>query len=267
MDNIDIYLDGKLLYGNDFSNDQIAEWYADEEEGYANLGAKDVATYKYGYHAWNIHHAYRHLRNETFAHVMGFGSAYGEELQPVISKIGKITIVDPSASFVRESIYGVPARYVKPTPDGRLPLEDDTFDLITCLGVLHHIPNVSFVISELARALRPGGRLIIREPIVSMGDWRRPRHGLTKRERGIPLHVLENIVQACGLDTIRQSLCAFPLTTRIFRILRPDVYNSTIATKVDTLLSSAFAWNVNYHPRNALQRLRPTSTFLILTKS
>jgi hypothetical protein len=58
MDNIDIYLDGKLLYGNDFDDTQIAEWYADEEEGYANLGAKDAAAYKYAYHDLNIRHVY-----------------------------------------------------------------------------------------------------------------------------------------------------------------------------------------------------------------
>ncbi|HEV7929784.1 MAG TPA: hypothetical protein VGP12_06595, partial [Nitrosospira sp.] len=125
MDNIDIYLDGKLLYGNDFDDTQIAEWYADEEEGYANLGAKDAAAYKYAYHDLNIRHVYRHLHRETFPNVMGFGSAYGDELQPIISRIGKITIVDPSDSFIRETVHGVPAKYVKPSPNGRLPLEDD----------------------------------------------------------------------------------------------------------------------------------------------
>ena len=265
MDNIDIYLEGKLLYGDDFSASQIAEWYADEKEGYADLGAKDAATYKYGYHAWNTYHAYRHLRSEAFPHVMGFGSAYGDELLPIISKIGKITIVD-THSFVRESVHGVPARYIKPTPNGSLPLEDDAFDLITRLGVLHHIANVSFVVSELARTLKPGGYIVVREPIVSMGDWRKPRRGSTKRERGIPIHLLDTIVRDSGLVVNRKSLCAFPLTPRMFRMLRSGVYNSSIATKVDALLSAAFAWNVNYHARNALQRLRPTSVFLILEK-
>lgn len=266
MDNIDTYLDGRLLYGDDFNQDQIAEWYADEKEGYANLGAKNAATYKYGYHAWNIYHAYRHLPNQPFVNVMGFGSAYGDELLPIISKIEKITIADPSDSFVRESVHGVPATYVQPMPDGRLPVLDEVFDLITCLGVLHHIPNVSFVVSELARTLKPGGFIVIREPIVSMGDWRKPRLGLTKRERGIPLHTLRTIVQGAGLRIKRQSLCAFPLTTRMFWMIRSGVYNSGIATKVDAMLSEAFAWNINYHPRNVWQRFRPISAFLVLQK-
>jgi SAM-dependent methyltransferase len=267
VDNIDIYLDGKELYGDDFSPSQIAEWYADEKEGYADLGAKDASAYRYIYHALNAYHAYRHLPAKRYPNVMGFGSAYGDELQPIASTIDSITIVDPSDSFVRDRVHGVPTKYIKPAADGGLPFPDGTFDLITCFSVLHHIPNVSVVVHELARTLKPGGYFAVHEPIVSMGDWRRSRRGLTKRERGIPLHILQRIIEDNGLRICRQSLCAFPMTPRLLRFIRSDVYNSTIATTLDALLSTAFAWNVNYHPRNALQLLRPTSAFLILHKS
>lgn len=266
MDDIASYLDGSALYGDDFNLEQIGEWYADEKEAYANLGAGNSAAYSYGYHAWNWHHAYRHLQTISYDNVLGFGSAYGDELQPIAARIRKITVVDPSLAFVRADVHGVPASYVKPSADGRLPLTDGEFDYISCLGVLHHIPNVSFVLSELARVLTPGGHMVVREPIVSMGDWRQPRRGLTKRERGIPLNILKSIVRASGLRLIRKSLCAFPVTPRLFRSIRPDPYNSRFATRVDAFLSNAFAWNINYHPTNFLQRLRPTSAFLVLTK-
>ena len=92
MDDFNTYLDGKRLFGDDFDNIQIADWYADEKEGYAELGAKDSASYKYGYHFWNTYHAYRNLPSGTFPHVLGFGSAYGDELLPIVSRIEKITI-------------------------------------------------------------------------------------------------------------------------------------------------------------------------------
>lgn len=44
-----------------------------------------------------------------------------------------------------------------------LSFEDDEFDAILCWGVLMHIPDVDAATSELARALRPGGRLAISE--------------------------------------------------------------------------------------------------------
>lgn len=266
MDNIDAYLDGELLYGDDFGENEIAEWYADETDGYADLGARDAAAYKYGYHALNIYHAYRHLGKRVFPNVMGFGAAYGDELLPIIRRAGKITIVDPSDVFVNDKIHGVPAEYVKPVADGTLSISDETFDLVTCFGVLHHIPNVSVVVGELSRTLRPGGHMLLREPIVSMGDWRRPRQGLTRRERGIPIRVLSAIIKRSGLVITRQSLCEFPLVRRMSRMFPSGVYNSALVTRFDALLSTAFAWNINYHARGTLQKVRPTSVFFILSK-
>jgi SAM-dependent methyltransferase len=270
-DELDVYFAGKALYGDDFGDRQIAEWYADEKEGYAELGAKDASTYRYGYHASNTLHAFRHMRKERFASAMGFGSAYGEEFLPIASRIEALTIVDPSDAFSRRDVYGIPATYVKPDPSGILPFQNNQFDLITCFGVLHHIPNVSFVLSELARVLQPGGYLAVSEPIKSMGDWRVPRRGLTKRERGIPLPILRRVVESCELDILRTGFWAFPLTHRLFngwRSTRYDgIYNNPSIARVDSILATAFAWNISYHPRNLLRRFSPGSVFLLLSKN
>jgi len=42
-----------------------------------------------------------------------------------------------------------------------LPFEDDTFDCVCSMGVLHHTPNTEQAIEEIYRVLRPGGRLIV----------------------------------------------------------------------------------------------------------
>lgn len=261
------YFEGKQLYGDDFSAEEIAAWFRDEAEGYAGLGAGDESQYAYAYHAWNALHGARHLPNQAFRRVLGFGAAYGDELAPWIEGASHVTIVDPSEAFARHTVHGKPASYVRPMPDGRLPLPDASFDLATCLGVLHHIPNVSFVLTELARVLAPGAWMLLREPIVSMGDWRHPRRGLTKRERGIPLPILTRAIGDAGLRIHRSTLCAFPLTPRLFKPLRSDPYNSRLAVSIDALLCRLFERNINYHPRNHWQRLRPTSAYLVLQKT
>jgi SAM-dependent methyltransferase len=266
MANIDLALSGKEIYGDDFSPSQIEEWYEDEKEGYADLGAKDIANYAYGYHALNWYHGYRHIQHLRFKNLLGFGSAYGDELIPVLGSVASVTIVDPSDAFVRSEVYGTPARYVKPKPDGSLPFGSNLFDLVTCLGVLHHIPNVSRVMHELARTLEPAGYMLLREPIVSLGDWRHARHGLTKRERGIPLQLLLSVAEDSGLEIVRSSLCMFPATPRLFRSRTTASYNSKLAVYVDSFVSSAFAWNVNYHASNTIQRFKPACAFLVLRK-
>ena len=263
---MDSYFQGQSLYGNDFTTEQIAAWYADEAEGYANLGARDAQSYRYGYHAWNRAHGYRYLPKGPLPQVLGFGSAYGDELLPVADRAQAITVVDPSDAFSRAEVHGVPATYVKPAPSGDLPLPAGHFDLVTCLGVLHHIPNVRHVLGELARVTRPGGSLLVREPIVSMGDWRQPRKGLTRRERGLPLAWMEQAIADSGLTVVKRTLCGFPLTPRLFKPLRDGVYNSPVATWVDTQLCAAFGFNVNYHPRTAFDRLRPMAAFFVLRK-
>jgi SAM-dependent methyltransferase len=263
---VDDFLKGNSLYGDDFDEVEIASWYADEKEGYANLGAADGTKYRYEYHAWNDYHAYRHLPDGEFRSVLGLGSAYGDEFLPIISRIKALTIVDPSSAFVQKEVHGVPAIYIRPAIDGRLALSDESFDLISCFGVLHHIPNVSFVVSEMFRLLKPNCYMVLREPIVSMGDWRLPRMGLTKRERGIPWPILQRIASQAGFEVVKKSLCDFPLTARLFAPIRSDVFNSRLVTRVDAFLAQAFSWNVNYHPRRAIDRFRPTSAFLVLRK-
>jgi len=266
MRRIDICLSGDAIYGDDFGSDDINAWFLDEAEGYAGLCARNGDSYSYSYHALNRRLGFRHLPNCRFSNVLGFGSACGDELLPIIERVDQVTIVDASDAFVRQELHGKPVRYIKAKASGDLPLSTEAFDLITCLGVLHHIPNVSHVIRELTRVLTPGGHMLLREPIVSMGDWRRPRQGLTRRERGIPLRLLLDTVIENDLEVLTSNLCAFPITPRIFRGWRTDAYNSTAAVTIDGLLSRLFAWNVNYHPTHPIQRLRPTSVYLVLRK-
>jgi len=263
---IDRYFSGQALYGDDFSVPAIEDWFAEEKEAYAELGAKHSSSYEYKYHEWNRYHAFQYLPRQRFDHVLGFGSAYAHELLPVLEQSDSITVVDPSAAFAQNKLRGVSVAYVEPKPIGDLPFPDQTFDLITCFGVLHHIANVSYVIGELVRTLRPGGYFVLREPIVSMGDWRVPRRGLTKRERGIPLPILQGLIASNQLHILRESLCDFPLTRRIFRPFRSDVFNSKVAVRLDSILANGFRWNLRYHATSNFGRLRPSSVFLVLQK-
>ncbi|MBU2634762.1 MAG: class I SAM-dependent methyltransferase [Nanoarchaeota archaeon] len=266
-DKFSTYLSGERLYADDFTIEEIQQWYADEAEGYADLGAKEKDRYRYGYHQLNNQHAFKFIFNTNFNEALGVGSAYGEEFKPIAHNIGRLTILDPSDAFsdVYE-IHGTPCRYVKPNPDGRMPFESNKFDLVTSLGVMHHIPNVSYVMSECYRCTNDGGMMLLREPIVSMGDWRKHRKGLTNRERGIPVQILDEIVRNVGFKIAHRSFCNFPLIPKIANKLGVAACNNTALTITDTFLSQIFSWNVKYHRTKLFDKFAPASVYYVLEK-
>lgn len=42
-----------------------------------------------------------------------------------------------------------------------LPFDNNTFDCVCSMGVLHHVPDTNKAVSEIYRVLKPGGRLIV----------------------------------------------------------------------------------------------------------
>lgn len=257
------YLSGQELWGDDFGLDEIEEWFADEREAYADLGASAACIEDYGYHGYNRLYGFRHLPRRRFDHALGVGSSFGGEFLPILDRVGDITILEPSARLRSTALRSTPVRYVEPVPSGDTPFRDGSFDLVLCLSVLHHIPNVSRVIRELARVTAQGGWLLVSEPVISMGDWRETRAGLTKRERGIPRHLLELAVLEAGFRIRSSRFGAATLTPRLARVLRRNLYATPLGAAVDRTLSLATAWNYRYHPESPWHRLRPSSVFIV----
>src|SRR2546428_12269942 len=77
------YLGGKRLYGDDFSERQLEEWFSDEAEGYFGLLENGQRPARYPYLGVVSIHGYDLLPKIRFSHVLGFGSATGEEFEPI----------------------------------------------------------------------------------------------------------------------------------------------------------------------------------------
>jgi SAM-dependent methyltransferase len=266
-------LTGKSLYGDKFSLPHIQEWYESEVTGYFDLLSDhykftdDQHRYDYEYAALNQFHAIDKLRNQDFDTCLALGCAAGDDISPLATVVRQFIAIEPAEKWWRDEIGGKPARYIRPSPGGDIELKSATVDLATSFGVLHHIPNVSHVVSEIARVLKPGALFVLREPISSMGDWRKRRAGLTANERGLPVEWFEATANAAGFDILARRVCMFgPLSAVTRKLGISSPYSRKPIVKLDWLLSEAFRWNERYWRDGLAKKFAPSSAFWILKR-
>jgi SAM-dependent methyltransferase len=266
MNDMNKYFSGEKLYGDDFTLEEIREWYDQESEAYAQMYGIEVNEKSYESHTNNMY-GYKYLKNiPTFDKVLGLGSSWGYEFLPIIDKIKELSIIESSLQTRSKILGAITPVYYSPTPSGIINFPDNTFDLINVFSTLHHIPNVTFVLNELFRVLKPNGYLLLKEPIVSMGDWRFQRKGLTKNERGIPENILDEIIKNTNICVVQKHYLA--CMTPFFRRLSGNhpFFNSKLYYMLDKYLSKLFVFNISYHPTTKLKRIAPQNIFYVLRK-
>jgi SAM-dependent methyltransferase len=257
-------LHGEVLYGDDFTAEQVARWFSDEAEAYFEMSGDSQDPANYGYRELNRQALLRHLpAGRRFRHALGFGSGYGAELAPLASRIEQLTIIESSQGYGRDPALAMPTTVVLAQPSGDLGLGDASVDLVTCFNVLHHIPNVSHVLGEFARVLASGGLLLLSEPITSMGgNWGTSRPGLTPHERGVPPAWLRGELRANGFSIEHDTFTIFPPILRLWK-LGPAPYNSRLLTSLDRALCRLLRPRVRYHATNRWQKVRPTEIAIL----
>lgn len=101
----------------------------------------------------------------------------------------EVTGVDSSTEMLALASERSPAADLREGRLEALPVEDDDFDLAVCALALTHLPELGPAIAELARVVRPGGRLVLSamHPLLSAlgGD------ALFSRSDGSPAFVRE----------------------------------------------------------------------------
>lgn len=97
----------------------------------------------------------------------------------------------------------------------RLPFDAHSFDAVTCHQVLHFLDRPSLALSEAARVLRPGGRLLVVDFAPHGLDSLRAEHN--HRRLGFAEHDVRDWCEGAGLtfDTARH-LDGDPLTVTLW---------------------------------------------------
>ena len=73
-----------------------------------------------------------------------------------------VELADGALERARRNVPGADLRALG--PDGEIPLEDSSVDLVWCSEVLEHVPDTAGLLSEARRVLKTGGRMLVTTP-------------------------------------------------------------------------------------------------------
>ncbi len=82
------------------------------------------------------------------------------------ARSARVDALDISLPMLRHTRFSVPGplRAIRGAAD-RLPVRDGAYDVVVCRHALHHFANPGVAIGEMARAMRPGGRVVIADTV------------------------------------------------------------------------------------------------------
>lgn len=103
--------------------------------------------------------------------LLDFGCGKGIVLNEILKLNPKLDVTGVDTS--QTAIAYISKRFPKETffvvKEGeKLPFKSNTFDFITALDVIEHIYDTEFILKELARVLRPNGKMLITVPFYGL---------------------------------------------------------------------------------------------------
>lgn len=185
-----------------------------------------------------------HLPDRRPLAVLDLGCGIGR-LTPALAETfgGPVWGVDPSARMreIAEATAAHPAVTYLEGEAARIPLPESSVDAVLMFLSLHHVPDRAAAAAEIARVLRPGGRLLVRTPFrdrMTAGWW----HAFFPRGLEIEMEMFPS------LETVTADFAAVGLNP-VALVEVVEVYASTQAEAAEKL------------------RLRAVSTFEHMTEA
>jgi 2-polyprenyl-3-methyl-5-hydroxy-6-metoxy-1,4-benzoquinol methylase len=110
--------------------------------------------------------------------------------------------IDNASSLATQRGLGKRADFRIIDATGPLPFSDASFDAITCIDAINHLPDRPRVIAEWARVLKPGGKMLFINPITVTGALTNAEIALrssTSFYLFVPHGYDEGVITKCGL--------------------------------------------------------------------
>lgn len=266
--------EGKALAGDSFTGEQLQVWFEQEKEAFyeGDSGNSDIDPW-YSYMRYlNTRLAFSKIPDYSGQSnsILFLGPGSGIEVDNFVSeRTGwKLSFIEASTNFkqiLKDKFPG--SVIVDPEISGSINLGNFSQDVVCAFSVLHHIPNVSFVIGEIHRVMKPGGLFLVREPCSSMGDWRFSRSA-TPNERGISAYYLRTAAERSGFKLVTKPIPIIfnPLNRFLKKTGLFSLMSFSLIYWIDRTASWIASWN-DYYWRDAwYKKFGPSAYYYVFQK-
>ena len=143
--------------------------------------------------------------------VADLGCGTGEAIRHLAPVVGRVIGVDREPAMLKVAqarTRELGNVVLRPGELDALPLKDGEVDVVLLMLVLHHVPDLRSVFSEIARSLRPGGRMVLLDMVAhDRLDWR---------------HTMGHVHLGFGRKELSELAGEAGLRLSSYRALRPD---------------------------------------------
>ncbi len=131
------------------------------------------------------------------------GTGTGFVLRGLLELAAELTGFDESEEMLavaRKQFAGYPQVEFRHAEGQHLPAKDSNFDAVFANMYLHHAPDPAAAIAEMARILKPGGKLVITDLDAHDQAWM--REAMSDRWLGLERDNVQMWYEAAGLSKI-----------------------------------------------------------------
>jgi ubiquinone/menaquinone biosynthesis C-methylase UbiE len=95
--------------------------------------------------------------------VLDVGCGTGRWSKYIADKVNFVEAIDPSDAVfpAMELNHGTPNIRITQASTDNIPFQDESFDFIFCLGVLHHIPDTKKALQNIIRVLKQNAHILV----------------------------------------------------------------------------------------------------------